>query len=56
MVVEWTVVAATERITGPRIDEDGDEINEYFNLHSPGLSNHAARGLLLQAVDRLRSS
>lgn len=53
VIIEWVIVAATERISGPRLDPDGDNISEYFNLHSPHISNHAARGLLLQAIDRL---
>lgn len=52
IVTEWTVAAATERISGPRTDEDGDDIGEYFNVHSPGMTNHARLGLHHQALNR----
>lgn len=50
VVTEWIVTCATECPSG---HEDGSEVGAYINLHSPGLSGHAARGLHLQAIDRI---
>jgi hypothetical protein len=54
VVAEWTLVAYIVRVEAPLIDDDGDEVNEYFSLHSSGLPNHAARGLLDKGMERLR--
>lgn len=53
LLIEWTVVAYAEHPAQKRVDEDGDELDDYYSFHSPSIASHRAEGLLRQSLRRI---